>query len=63
MAEKWPFFSLISLFYELFPENEIALQVAAQIYQVPWGHIIYLLNIVRGNRDTIEEIEAELKTK
>ena len=37
-------------FYELFPENEIGQQVAAQITMVPWGHILFLLTKVGKNR-------------
>ena len=31
-------------FYELFPEDQITQQVAAQIFFVPWGHILVLLS-------------------
>ena len=36
-------------FYELFPENEIVQQVAAEIISIPWGHIILLISKVNGN--------------
>lgn len=36
-------------FYELFPENEITQQVAAQIKMVPWGHILYLITKTGDN--------------
>ena len=36
-------------FYELFPEQEITQQVAAQITTVPWGHILFLLTKCRNN--------------
>lgn len=36
-------------FYELFPENSITQQVAAQIFMIPWGHILVLLSSCKGN--------------
>ena len=36
-------------FYELFPENEIVQQLVAKIVSIPWGHIVLLLNKVKGN--------------
>ena len=36
-------------FYELFPEQEITQQVAAQITMAPWGHILLLLTKCGNN--------------
>ena len=36
-------------FYELFPEQKITQQVAAQITMVPWGHILVLLTKCRND--------------
>ena len=36
-------------FYELFPEQEITQQVAAQIAMAPWGHILLLLTKCENN--------------
>ena len=39
----------IKQFYELFPNNEIMQQVAAKLFMVPWGHIMLIIDCVRGN--------------
>ena len=36
-------------FYKLFPESEIIQQVAGQIYSIPWGHLILLIDKAKGN--------------
>ena len=38
-------------FYELFPQDEITQQLAAQIAMVPWGHILVLLTRCNANPD------------
>lgn len=37
-------------FYELFPEEEIGQQLVAQLFMVPWGHIVFLLQYVGNDR-------------
>ena len=37
-------------FYELFPENVITQQVAAQLYTIPWGHILLIMGRVSRDR-------------
>ena len=38
-------------FYELFGDKHISQQVAAQLFTVPWGHILLIINKIKGNRD------------
>ena len=38
-------------FYELFPETIITQQVAAQIFSIPWGHILVIISEVKGNTE------------
>ena len=38
-------------FYELFPQDKITQQLAAQIAMVPWGHILVLLTRCNANPD------------
>lgn len=36
-------------FYELFPDIKNVQQVVSQIFSIPWGHIIQIINKVRGD--------------
>ena len=40
-------------FYELFPEDEIGQQLVAQLFMVPWGHIVFLLQYVGNDRTKV----------
>lgn len=38
-------------FYELFGDKQISPQVAAQLFAVPWGHILLIISKVKRNQD------------